>query len=201
MRTVTPILLAAVAATIASAQVTPPPSNQAPALSSQSSPSAIGSYSIVERGPNHKVWQSVSWVTNSLNGSVRPVKHSYVEIQTGMSHFVGGQWVDSNPQIQVTATGAQATNAEHSVTLTGNVNTLGAVQIITPDGLHLTSNVLGLSYFDASTGKSVFIGEVRDSTGQLLPSGNEATYPDAFDGGFRADLLYVKSISCFEQLV
>ena len=49
-------------------------------------------------------------------------------------------------------------------------------------------------------GKAVFIAETKDSRGEILPVGNQALYPDAFDG-IEADLLYVSEIHGAEQLV
>lgn len=164
-------------------------------------PPSAPQYVVVARGPNQKVWQSISWVTNAVTGLGRPVKHSYIELQTGAGLLSNGQWTDATPAIQITSTGAQATNVQHPVVFSGNINSSGAISMGTPDGLRLKSNVLGISYWDASSGNSVFIGEIRDTTGQVLPTGNQAIYPDAFDGGFRVDLLYVNSLADFEQLV
>ena len=175
-------------------------STAAPALSAPAA-SVSGDYTVVAQGPHEKVWERIEWQTNSATGVARPIPHRYVELATGMSRLAGGKWVDANPAIQVTPAGAQAIDAQHSVSFLGNINTLGAIQLVTPDGVRLKSNVLGLSYWDSATGKSVFIGETRSSEGQLLPSNREALYPDAFDGGFRADLLYVNSLSGFEQFV
>ena len=162
---------------------------------------APGEYTVVARGPNERIWERIDWQTNSASGVIRKVPHRYVELSTGISRLVGEKWVDAKPDIEVTPTGAQAVDAQHSVFFLENINTLGAIQFVTPDGIRLKSNVLGLSYWDSATGRSVFIAETRDSDGQLLPSNHEALYPDAFDGGFRADLLYVNSVSGFEQFV
>ena len=108
--------------------------------------------------------------------------------------------MDSSGQIQITATGAQATNALHQVAFTGNLNLPGAIDLTLSDGRHLTSSILGLSYLDTASGNSVWIGEVKDSFGLLLPSGSQALYPDAFTG-CTADVLYENSIARFDQLV
>jgi hypothetical protein len=162
-------------------------------------PSATSDYTVVARGPHNRIWQRVEWETD-FSGQLIPHVHRYTELATGLEHLAGGQWVDSTPEIDVTATGAQATNAQHTVTFLGNINAAGAVTTTTPDGKHLTSNILGLSYFDSSDSNSVWIAQVKDSTGQLLPSMDRALFQDAFSGA-SADVLYINSISGFEQLV
>jgi hypothetical protein len=163
-------------------------------LSANASP-----YTIVSRSAHSRTWQRVEW-ENGMGGQQIPHIHRYIEITTGMAHLVGDQWVDSSPEIQVTATGAQALNAQHSVTFLGSINASGAVQITTPDGKRLVSNILGLRYFDTSTSASAIIAQIKDSNGQLLPSKDRALFPDAFSG-VQADVLYVNSISGFEQFV
>ncbi|PWU17767.1 MAG: hypothetical protein C5B50_10635 [Verrucomicrobia bacterium] len=156
-------------------------------------------YSITSRGPHSRVWEHTEWQTN-LAGRAIARKHTYTELATGMHRWSGNQWVDASSQIQITATGAAASNAQHQVSFLGNLNTAGAIDVTTPDGKHLVSNILGLSYFDTATGKSVMVAETKDCIGQVLPSGNQAIYQDAFDGTL-ADILYVNTSAAFEQLV
>jgi hypothetical protein len=175
--------------------------SQAPAGGTATAPSPTPDtpYSVVERGANHRVWQKFSYET-TVDRQVVAHSHSYTEIATGLAHLVGNQWVDSSPEIQITAAGAQATNAQHSVSFLANINASGAVYVTTPEGKHLVSNIQGLSYFDTATSSSVLIGTIKDSTGQLLDTKDRALFPDAFSG-LSADVLYVNSISGFEQLV
>lgn len=160
---------------------------------------APGPYTPAEQDCNHKVWQRVTWIPDPF-GSLTPVTNSYTELQTAMARLVNGQWVDCSEQMQLTPTGAAATNTQHAVALLGNINAQGSVDLTTPEGFHLVSNILGLSYFDTASGQSVWVGETKDSNGELLPSGNEALFPDAFSG-CSADVLYVNGISRFEQIV
>jgi hypothetical protein len=161
--------------------------------------SGQGGYTLATRARDFREWQHVIWTTNSA-GRARAQTNSYTEIATGMARSLNGNLVDSSDQISVTATGAQGTQALHKVSFLGNVNSAGAIDITSPDGNHLVSNPLGLSYYDTATGNSVMIAEVKDSNGQLLPSGNEAIYPNAFTD-FDADLIYQNSIAGFEQFV
>lgn len=158
----------------------------------------LSTYHIAQKGLHSRVWEQVSWVTDAL-GVQHARTNVYTEIATGMSHFSNGKLVDSSPTIQITAAGAQATNAMHHVTFLDNLNNAGAVDITLPDGQHLTSNPLCIGYFDRASGRSVLIAQVKDCQGSILPSGTEAFYPDAFTD-FRCDVFYENSISGLEQL-
>ena len=101
-------------------------------------------------------------------------------MESGLNFLSNGQYVAASDQITPTATGAAATNAQVKVTFLGNINSAGAVDLESPEGKHLVSNILGLSYSDSSSGQSVMLAEIQDFTGQILPSGHEALYPQAF---------------------
>jgi len=68
--------------------------------------------------------------------------------------------------------------------------------LLTSDGKLLRSRPLGLSYFDGSN--SVFISELKHSIGQVLPSGNQVIYTNAFTG-FAADLVLTYHKGGFES--
>ncbi len=155
---------------------------------------------ITERGANHRVWSTVAWITNRAGIVTARTNAAYTELATGMHHLVNGQWVESSDAVEITATGGEATNCQHGVSFLGNLNSTGAVDIALPEGNHLTSSILGLSYFDTSTGDSVMIGQITNSDGQILPSGNRVLYPEAFSG-ISADVLYINSIHGVEQFV
>ena len=166
-------------------------------------PGQTPGYYISARAPDARVWQQVVSTTNVFNGSVVNRTNSFTEISPGVCHFASGHWVDSNDQIGISAAGAQATNAQHQVTFLGNINsggTNGAVTIVTPDGKRLASSILGLSYWDTASGSNIFIAELADSAGQVLSSGNEAVYTNAFTG-VQADVYYQNRISQLEQLI
>lgn len=135
--------------------------------------------SIIQSGPNHNVWQGVTASTNA-SGQLFYRTNRYTELATGMNHLVNGQWVPSVEQIQITQTGAVATNCQHQVYFMGNLNTPGAVHLVTPEGLDMQSHIAGLAYYDSSLGQSVMIAELQDTLGQVLPSGNQALYTNAF---------------------
>ncbi len=126
--------------------------------------------------------------------------NSYTELATGMHHLVGDQWVDSSEAIQITPTGGVATNCQHQVAFAANINTTGAIDLTMPDGNHLRSQILGLSYLDPTTGQYVLIASLKDSTGQVVGAGsNQVIYADAFNGGFKADVSYNNTKAGFSQ--
>lgn len=45
---------------------------------------------------------------------------------------------------------------------------MGPIDMLTPDGKRLTSNILGLGYYDSSTGQAVLVAQIKDSYGQLI---------------------------------
>src|SRR4051812_9008048 len=82
---------------------------------------SLPSYSIVERGPNHRVFQSVQWTTNQL-GKPSATVNSYTELEVG-AHIqnAAGAWVESSTQFQFLPDGgAAATNLPHQLYAPGS---------------------------------------------------------------------------------
>jgi len=158
-----------------------------------------GNYVVTDLGPHHQIWQQVIAQTND-SGEVTYQTNSFTEMATGMHHLVNGQWVDSSEAIQITAEGGVANNCLHQVAFIANINTTGAVDVTMPDGNHLKSHILGLSYLDPTTGQYVLIASLKDSIGQVVGAGsNQVVYADAFNGGFKADVVYRNTKAGFEQ--
>ena len=152
-----------------------------------------GSFAVVEHGANYRVWQT----TNNVGGTNRV--HKYTELATGMYYTnSSGQWVESKEEIETFARGAIARQGPYQVIFANNLNTAGAIDVQTPDGKRLRSNILGLAYNDDSTGQSVLIAQIQNSQGELISS-NQVLYPDAFDGVVKADVRYTYRKGSFEQ--
>ena len=141
---------------------------------------AQSGYTVTERGPDYKVLEKTT-VENGTN-----CVHRYVELATGLNYTnAAGQLVESSEQISILPTGgAAATQGRHKVYFPGNIYN-GVIEVVTPDGRHLQSRPLGVSYDDGSN--SVFIAELKSANGYLTSS-NQVTYRDAFTG-FKADLV------------
>jgi len=71
-------------------------------------------YSIVERGPHHRVWQRVTCETTPVG---RTVIHTngYTELETGMHYWKDAQWLESVAEFEITADGAKADRGQHQV--------------------------------------------------------------------------------------
>ena len=153
-------------------------------------------YSIVQQDANSQVWESTVYELDP-SGQAVPRKHRYTELATGLNHLVDGQWVPSKEEIDVSPDGnsAAATNGQHQVFFPGNIYN-GVIELDTPDGLKLQSQPIGLGYDDGTN--SVLIAVLTNSTGAILPTGNQVVYQNAFTG-FNADLLYTYTKAGFEQ--
>jgi hypothetical protein len=173
---------------------------------SQSGPPAIAGqgtvpvqdtpYAMVDRGANHRVWQRTTYETRP-DGKQIPHIHKYTELATGLNFWnsTTGQWVESKEQIDILPNGtAAATQGQHQAYFPGNIYQ-GVIELVTPDGIHLQSRPLGLSYDDGT--KTVLIAELKDSVGQLVGP-NQVVYFDAFTD-FKADLRFTYTKAGFEQ--
>lgn len=153
---------------------------------------------IVERGPHHRVWKQAR-VTTLPGGTLQTNVSSYTELGSGLHRWDEQQktWVDAEAKLEIVGNNAIGRSAAHQVVFAPNANTAGAIDFLTPDGKRLRSHVLGIAFFDAATGQSEMIGELKDSAGELHAP-NVVIYPDAFDG-VKADLRYTYRLGGFEQ--
>ncbi len=156
-------------------------------------------YAVTEKGANHRVWRRVMAQTNAL-GRITYRTNSFTELSSGLHHRVNGEWVLASEEIDLTARGAAATNAQHQVQFAANLNGTGSIELTTPSGEHLRSTVMGLSFFDTASGQNVILAELQDSIGQI--SANQVLYTNALvdsQSGFFADVLYTHKRANFEQ--
>ncbi len=167
---------------------------QAASNSSAASSAEISLYTVAEKGSHHRIWKRVVAETNSA-GSVLYRTNVFTELATGLNHQVGNQWVASSDDIQLTPNGGAATNTQHQVYFSANINIKGSIDVVTPQGRELTgTGALGMSLYDSSSGqKRAIIAQVQDSIGQILTSSNHVLYTNALTdsaSGLQADVLY-----------
>jgi len=180
------------------AAATPAGTASATVSSSNTSPRTNAAlFTVISRGPHHRVWASVTWHTNGL-GRLIARTNSYTELASGMARLRQGSWVETTTDIYPAEGGATATNTGHQVFFAVNPNVSEALRLTTPDGKVLSSHVLSLSYFDASTGSNAVIAELHDSVGQITDS-NKVLYPAALQGDCIADIEYENKKSGLEQ--
>jgi len=168
------------AQTIANPQTTilPPPTE--PTIASRDSDARVWAWTEYQQGPT---------------GQAVPVVHQYTELASGLCYQQNGQWMDSQEQINIQSDGsAEATQGQHQAYFPSDIYK-GPVTLVTPDGLHLQSEPLGLSYDDGTN--TVFFAVLTNSVGELINS-NQIIYPNAFVG-VDADLIYTYKKSGFEQ--
>jgi hypothetical protein len=115
-----------------------------------------------------------------------------------MHYQKDGQWVESKAEIELLpdGKGATAQQGRHKVIFPPNLLN-GRIELSMADGNWLRSQVLGLSYYDTESGRSVLIAELKSTTGELQKP-NVVIYPDAFTD-FKADIRYTYTLAGFEQ--
>jgi RHS repeat-associated protein len=155
-------------------------------------------FSISERGAHHKTWERIEYEPG-LGGKLIPRRHVYQELATGM-HYQDEkeQWLESEAKIEILPdnTGAVANKGQHKVIFPPDVYD-GQIELNLPDSSWLRSRVLGLSYLDTESGRSVLIAEITNSVGEIHGD-NVVLYPNAFTD-FQADLRYTYTREGFEQ--
>lgn len=153
-------------------------------------------YIVVSRGADSAIWQRQTY-EQAPDGTIVTNFHRYVELSTGLNHNVGGQWVPSSDQIQISADGtsAAATNGQQQAYFPANIAN-GVIKLVTLDGKVLRSRPIGLAYSDGSN--SVLLAVITNATGAILTSGNQVIYKNAF-AGLDADLRYTYTKAGFEQ--
>ncbi len=159
-------------------------------------PSAIN-YIIGQQDANSQVWQKITQTLDARGNTVYQTNQAYVELATGLNHLVNGQWVASKEEIDISPDGssASATSGQHQVYFPGDIYSR-QVKLVTPDGQTLESELIGLAYSDGTN--SVLLAVATNSTGAVLPSGNQVIYTNAF-AGLNADLLYTYTKAGFQQ--
>jgi len=151
-------------------------------------------FAITVQDANSRVWQR-NYFQSSPFGGIVTNTHSYTELASGLNHLVNGKWIESKEWIDILPNGtAVATNGQISAFFPGNLYQ-GQIELVTPDGKHLKSRPMGLSYFDGTN--SVLIAELTNSIGVVVGN-NQVVYQNAFTD-FKVDLRYTYTKAGFEQ--
>jgi hypothetical protein len=154
---------------------------------------------VVETGPHHRVWE---WASTEAgpDGQETVAPHTYTELATGLHYWnqPTSRWEESVAAYEMHGEGqAVAERGQHRVTISGNLTRPGAVDLRLPDGQHLRSQPMGLSYFDTATGQNLLLAAVKDCVGELTAP-NVILFADAFDT-LKADIRYRYTLDGFEQ--
>ncbi len=141
----------------------------------------------ISRGPHHRVLQNVKQIQTPRGPRLQT--NQIVELQGGMHRLVDGNWVATDPKIELFQDGAIARNLQYGAIFAPNLATPGAIDLSLPDGQRLSGHLVGVAYTEGD--RSVMIAEVKDCAGILGgDQQNELTYVDAFTD-FRISVQYV----------
>lgn len=154
-------------------------------------------YIIGQQDANQRTWLKVNRSTDARGNIVYQTNQAYVEISSGLDFWRNGQWNASKEEIDISpdGTSASATNGQHHVYFPGDIHN-GAIKLVMPDGKVLQSQPIGLAYFDGTN--SVLLAVATNSTGAILPSGNQVIYTNAF-AGLNADIIFSYTKAGMEQ--
>lgn len=152
---------------------------------------------VSETSADHRAWNTVVILQDDKGNTVVRTNRAYVELETGMNFNENGKWKEAQEVIEAYPGGAIARQGGHKVIFADNLNSAVVIDLQTRDDKRLQSRVLGLSYLDTASGKSVMFAEVKDCTGRITAS-NVVLYADAFTG-VSADVRYTWTKAGFEQ--
>lgn len=118
------------------------PAGTAPRLTPTGPTDDTSRFTVTERGPHHRVWERVEWVS-APDGKPVEQRHRYVELATGL-HFQNerGEWEEAQEQIEILPNnaGAAAMKGQHKVIFPPEI-TAGLIEMQTPEGQWLRSRV------------------------------------------------------------
>jgi hypothetical protein len=157
---------------------------------------AVAEPFVIERGPHHRVVQITGTTTDQNNNQIT-VTNEYTELRNGFHYQENGQWLESQDLIEMHPKGATARKGPYKVIFNSNINTEGSMDMLTTDSKRIRTSVLGLGFYDTSSGKSVLFAEICDSYGKIIPP-NKIVYENCFSN-FKADLIYTYKAGLFES--
>jgi hypothetical protein len=143
-------------------------------------------------------------ITNALTGEVTVKPHTLVVVGTGINYQdASGAWQQARDLITLTPDGgAAAPQGSYTVKLAPGLNQDAALTIKTAAGNLYQARVVGVYYFDQSTGQSNLLAAPSNAAvGELLPP-NQVVYHSAFNSPLlQADLRYTYTKAAFESEV
>jgi hypothetical protein len=105
------------------------------------------SYQVVEHGPFYRVWSRTVQETNATTGKVQSREQRYMELANCLNYWENGEWKDSQDLIELAPDGAAiAQHGQVKVIFSPNLNTAGAIDLLSPQGKRFRSHILGLYY-------------------------------------------------------
>ena len=134
-------------------------------------------------------------MTNAVTGAVTHAPHRYVEIASGLNYLdpATGQYQPSQDLIELTADGgAAAVHGPAKLYVKPNLNTAGAITLVTASNRVFQTRPLGVFWYNAQSGQAQLLAPVRDCVGELVPP-NQVVFKSAFGPLADLRLVYTKS--------
>ena len=169
---------------------TPPPTGG----NSDPPPKALAWQATARNGVS-TTWEANEPVTNAVTGAVTNVPHRYVEIASGLNYLdpATGQYQPSQDRIELAADGgAAALHGPAKLYVKPNLNTAGAITLVTASNRVFQTRPLGVFWYNAQSGQAELIAPVQDCVGELVPP-NQVVFKSAFGPLADLRLAYTKS--------
>jgi hypothetical protein len=147
-------------------------------------------YQIVERAMDSARFERTSVLTND-QGTVILQTNRFTVLGHGL-HYpdpVTGQWRESEELVEAHPDGAVARRGAYQTIFSADVASDTVFDILTPDQKRLRGGPRLLLLSDPKTGRSITLGKIKSSQGEILPP-NEVLYRGCFEG-IEADVAYV----------
>jgi len=154
-------------------------------------PPKVGA-TVVSRGLDHRVWQTVRAVQSGDRTFLRT--NAYKELKTGMHYLRDGELLESQEQIRIVNGYGVADQGQHRAIFSPSITDSPATDWSAPDGQRFQTRIMGIVYYNAASGESVLIAEPKRSIGRVAQ--NTVVYPDAFDD-VACDVRYTYKIHSF----
>lgn len=156
---------------------------------------SVGEAAVVSRGLDSRVWQTVRDVP--FEGTTKRIVEEYKELTTGLHYVNGaGELAEAKEVIDIVNGFGVATQGQHRAIFSPSITDSPVTDWSAPDGQRFQTKLMGIVFFEASSGRSELIAETKPSVGQV--QGNAVTYADAFDD-VSCDVRYTYKRNSFEQ--
>jgi hypothetical protein len=140
-------------------------------------------------------WEVLEQTFYPATGALTTHTNQYVELAAGLNYLSypsAGQWAPSEDLIELMPDGsAAALKGPTKLYLQPNLNSFGAVTIVSADGAVFQSRPIGLFWYDPASGNASLIARPQDCVGELEPP-NQVVYRGAFGAVGDLRLTYTK---------
>ena len=130
-------------------------------------------------------------VTNQSTGKVTSTGHRYLTVATGLNYQdTNGVWQPSQEAVDLMPDGTgAAVHGRTKVYFSPNLNTAGAVTLVTRSNRVFQTSLAGLYFFDSASSNRVLLSVTKDCSGEIVPP-NQVVYHSVLKS-IKADLRLV----------